>query len=147
MLARLGQHLTRTGQIVPRRHHHRRLVAVLGDLEALKPRLWLEAVRQGLLRAPAVVWLSDGARGVWQLFAERFAAHATGILAFSHAVQNLWKSAAAWLDGRTTQARRWFDWARQRLRHGNLDGGLADLAEALEWESLPDTARATLMTV
>jgi hypothetical protein len=50
----LGQYRTRTGKVVARLHQ-RRLVAVLGDLEALKPRLWLEAVRQGILSAPEVV--------------------------------------------------------------------------------------------
>ena len=68
-------------------------------------------------------------------------------LDFYHAAHNLWKGAAAWLDGRTTQARRWFGWARHRLRHGRPDGVLADLAEALDVEELPATARATLTTV
>src|SRR5207245_5284102 len=71
VLARLGQHRTRTGQVVTRLAQ-RRLVAVLGGSEALKARLGLEAVRQGILHAPRVVWLSDGARGVWHRFAERF---------------------------------------------------------------------------
>ena len=61
--------------------------------------------------------------------------------------QQLWKSAAAWLDGRTPQARRWFGWARHRLRHGMPDGVLADLADALDVEGLPETARETLQTV
>jgi hypothetical protein len=146
VLARLSQHRTRTGQVVTRLAH-RRLVAVLGDIEMLTPRLWLEAVRQGLLRAPQVVWLSDGGRGLWRLFDERFARHATGVLDFYHAAQNLWKAAAAWLDGRTPQARRWFTWARHRLRHGMPDGVLADLADALDVEGLPATARDTLTTV
>ena len=146
VLARLGQHRTRTGQSVTRLQH-RRLVAVLGDIETLKPRLWLEALRQGLRSASQVVWLSDGGRGLWRLFEEQFSASARGILDFYHAVQQLWKSAAAWLDGRTTQARRWFGWARHRLRHGNPAGVLADLADALEVEGLPDTARDTLRRV
>jgi hypothetical protein len=146
VLARLGPHRTRTGSIVTRLHQ-RRLVAVLGDIEMLTPRLWLEALRQGIRGAPQVVWLSDGGRGLWRLFEEQFAGYATGVLDFYHAAQNLWKSAAAWLDGRTTQARRWFGWARHRLRHGQPDGVLADLAEALEVEGLPDTARDTLATV
>jgi hypothetical protein len=115
----------------------------LGDSEALKLRLWLEAVRQGILTAPQVVWLSDGGRGLWRLFEERFARHATGILDFYHAAQNLWKGAAAWLDGGTTQARRWFVWAR----HGMSDGVLADLADTLDVEGLPATTRDTLRTV
>ena len=146
VLARLGQHRTRTGQVVPRLAH-RRLVAVLGGIEALKARWWLEAVRQGILHASQVVWLSDGARGLWHLFEECFTAYATGILDFYHAAQQLWKSAAAGLDGRTTQARRWCGWARHRLRHGPPDGVLADLAEALEVERLPDTTRDTVRAV
>ena len=146
VLARLGQHRTRTGQVVTRLAQ-RRLVAVLGDIDTLKLRLWLEALRQGLRHAPQVVWLSDGGRGLWRLFEEQFSASATGILDFYHAAQNLWKSAAAWLDGRTTKAQKWFAWARHRLRHGNPDGVLADLAEALDVAGLPNTARDTLITV
>jgi hypothetical protein len=107
VLALLGQHRTRTGQVVSRLAQ-RRLVAVLGDIEAFTPRLWLEALRQGITHAPHVVWLSDGGRGLWRLFDERFAVYARGILDFYHAAQQLWKGAAAWLDGRTSQARRWF---------------------------------------
>jgi hypothetical protein len=146
VLARLGGHRTRTDKVVTRLQQ-RRLVAVFGDSEALEERLWCEALRQGIRHTAQVVWLSDGARGLWRLFEERFTAYATGILDFYHAVQQLWKSAAAWLDGRTTQARRWFGWARHRLRHGHPDGVLADLADALEVEGLPDTARDTLRTV
>jgi hypothetical protein len=68
-------------------------------------------------------------------------------LDFYHAAQQLWKGAAAWLDGRTTQARRWFAWARHRLRHGMPDGVLADLADALDVEGLPEPARDTVRTV
>jgi hypothetical protein len=146
VLARLSQHRTRTGQVVTRLAQ-RRLVAVLGDIETLTPRLWLEALRQGIMQAPQVVWLRDGSRGLWHLFEEQFSPYAMGILDFYHAAQNLWKGAAAWLDGRTSQARRWFVWARHRLRHGMPDGVLADLADALDVEGLPETARATLTTV
>jgi hypothetical protein len=146
VLARLGQHRTRTGQSGPRLQH-RRLVAVWGDIETLKRRLWREALRQGLRRAPQVVWLRDGGRGVWRLFEEQFAASAIGILDFYHAAQTLWQSAAAWLAGRTTKAHRWFAWARHRLRHGNPDGVLADLAAALDVEGWSATARTTLTTV
>jgi hypothetical protein len=133
VLARLGRHRTRSGQVVARLHP-RRLVAVFGDSDALQRRLWLEALRPGIMHASQVVWLSDGARGVWRLFEGYCTAYATGILDFSHAAQHLWKGAAAWLDGRTSNARRWFLWARHRLRHGHPDGVLADLADALEWE-------------
>ena len=146
VLARLGRHRTRSGKVVARLHQ-RRLVAVFGNIDALQQRLWLEALRQGIGHASQVVWLSDGARGLWRLFDERFVDYARGILDFYHAVQQLWKGAAAWLDGRTTQARRWWGWARHRLRHGQPDGVLADLADALDVEGLPDTARETVRTV
>ena len=94
-----------------------------------------------------MVWLSDGARGLWGLFEECFTTYAMGILDFYHAAQQLWKAASAWLDGRTSNARRWFIWARHRLRHGKPDGVLADLADALDMEGLPPTARDTVRTV
>ena len=119
----------------------------MGNLAALKPRGWLEAVRQGIDTAPQVVWLSAGARGLWRLYDERLAASAVGILDFDHAGQDLWKGAAAWLDGRTAPARRWCGWARHRLRHGQPDGVWADRVEALEVEGLPDAARATLIAL
>src|SRR5439155_21105262 len=47
VLARLRPHRTRTGTVVTRLHQ-RRVVAVVGDIEALQARLWLEALRQGI---------------------------------------------------------------------------------------------------
>jgi hypothetical protein len=145
VLARLRQHRTRLGHGVTRLQH-RRLVAGWGDREALRPRRWGEAVRQGILQASHGVWLSDGGRGVGRLVEERFASRARGIVDVYRAAQQLWKSAAAWWDGRTTQARRWCGWARHRLRHGMADGVRAARAEALDVEGLPETARETLQT-
>jgi hypothetical protein len=143
VLARLGERVTPAGQRV-RHLTQRRLVAVLGDIDAFRPRLWLEAVRQGIRSSQRVVWLSDGGRGFWRLFDERFAPYATGILDFYHAAQNLWKGAKAWLDGRTQRARDWFTSARRRLRRGHANAVLADLHAALDLEDLPDSARETL---
>lgn len=143
ILARLGQRVTRAGKTVTQLKQ-RRLVAVLGDIDALSPRLWLEAVQQGILSSPKVVWLSDGARGFWRLFDERFAKYATGVLDFYHASQNVWKGAKAWLDGRTQCARNWFATARRRLRHGQADIVLQDIEAALALEGLPLSAHQTL---
>jgi hypothetical protein len=63
-----------------------------------------------------------------------------------HAAPQRWKRAAAWRDGRPTQARRGCGWARHRLRHGHPAGGLAARAEAVAVEGLPATARDTLRT-
>ena len=44
-------------------------MAVLGNIDALKPRIWLAALTCGILTAdPAqVVWFSDGGPGFWRL--------------------------------------------------------------------------------
>ena len=146
MLARLRLHRTRTRKRVTPLHQ-RRFVAVLRDIEALQPRLSLEALHQRILSTSQVLWLSDGARALSRLFHERFVAYATGILHFYHAVQNLWKRAAASLHSRTTQARRSLRCAPHRLLHSNPDPVLAHLAHAFQLEPLPATARETLRTV
>jgi hypothetical protein len=140
VLARLGR---RSKSNAPQLHQ-RRLVAVLGKIDVLGPRLWLEALRQGVLTAPQVVWLSDGGVGFWSLYAACFAAYAIGILDFYHAAQNLWKGAKAWLDGRSKKARQWFVSARHRLRNGETDVVLNDIAAALALDGLPETAQKAL---
>ena len=146
VLARLSQRITRTGkqasQLV-----QRRLVAVLGSVDDLSPRLWLEARQQEILSAKMVVWLCDGGRGFWRLFRERFEKHAQGILDFYHAAQNLWKGAKVWLDGRTKRSRQWFAQARRKLRRGKANEVLADLQSALALDGLPDSARKTLQNL
>jgi hypothetical protein len=143
ILARLGRRVTQTGKTVTHLVQ-RRLVAVRGDIDDLQPRLWVESVRQGILTAKTVVWLSDGGKGFWRLFRDRFEQHAQGILDFYHAAENVWKGAKAWLDGRTKQAREWFVVARHKLRHGKADEVLADIQAALALEGLPAAARKTL---
>lgn len=143
ILVRLRWRMTRTGKQVSQ-FVQRRLVAVLGSVDDLAPRLWLEALQQGILGARTVVWLCDGGRGFWRIFRARFAGYAIGILDFYHAAQNLWKGARAWLDGRTRQAHQWFASARRRLRHGNANQVLEDIAAALALEGLPASARKTL---
>lgn len=148
ILARLSERVNQTGQWVTRLKQ-RRLVAVLGNIDTLKPRLWLEALRQGLLHSRKLVCLADGGRGFWRLFDERLAQHDLGTACqtgvdFYHAAQNLWKGAKSWLDGRIQQARAWFTSACRRLRRGQANEVLADLQAALELEGLPNAARQTL---
>ena len=146
VLARLSQRTTRTGQQACQLVQ-RRLVAVLGSIDDLSPRLWLEAVRQGMLKTKTVVWLCDGGRGFWRLFGDRFEKHAQGILDFYHAAQNLWRGAKVWLDGRTQRSRQWFAQARHKLRRGQANQVLADLQAALALEGLPVSARKTLQNL
>lgn len=147
LLARLKQHQTRTGKTATRLHH-RRLVAVLGDIDALQPRLQLEAFRQGITTAPQVVWISDGARGFWRLFEQSFAHLAVGILDFYHATQHLWQAADVYgktIPGRTPQ--QWFEQLRHRLRHVSVDGIIRELSRLLKYRSTPESAKPTLRQV
>jgi hypothetical protein len=139
ILARLGKRGNGAKQLV-----QRRLVAFLGPVDDFAPRLWLEAVKQGVKEAEVVAWLSDGGRGYWGIYHDYFAQYATGILDFYHAAQNLWKGARAGFDGRTAKAKRWFAKNRRRLRKGKVDKVLTDIEAAMTLEGLPVSAQQTL---
>ena len=131
LLARLGKHQTKAGATVSRLHQ-RRLVAVLGDINDLKSRVQLEALRQGVMTAAQVVWISDGACGFWRLYRECFAHCAVGILDFYHAAQHVWKAASAYQDGNPARTpQQWFTGLRHRLRHGFGKG----IIKELDWLS------------
>jgi hypothetical protein len=146
ILTRLGYRLSCTGKQISRLYH-RRMVAILGNIDSLRPLLWLEALRQGLKTAECVVWISDGGRGFWRLYHECFGNWAIAILDFYHAAQNLWKAAAAALDGRTTKARQWFKLVRHQLRHGESEQVIAQLAHAIEWSQFPKSVLNSLTNV
>jgi hypothetical protein len=147
ILARLGERLTRQGKRVTHLCQ-RRLVAVLGTIDDLTPRLWLEAVRQGVSTAVPVVWLSDGGRGFWTVFQRCFnAVGATAILDFYHAAQNRYQGATAWLDGRTRACQQGFAKLRHPLRHGHEPQVVAELAALVETVHFPESARETLTNV
>ncbi len=146
IFARFQQIRTRSGQFMPRLTHHR-VVAVLGDVDALAIRMRLEAFKQSIWLAPKVVWLSDGAQGLWRLYRENFQSYAIGILDFFHASQNLWLGLKGWLDGRTTSAKLFFRLARRRLRRGQSAAVLADLQAALSLDGLPPAALKSLTKI
>ncbi len=146
ILARLGTRFTRTGDamtILLRRH----LVAVLGDIDAFRDRVWLAAVHAGIHASPVVVWLSDGARGLWRVFAERFEERAGGVLDFYHAAQHLWRVAKAYYDGRTTLAQAWFLATRHRVRAGHASFIIAELAALAQSTGLPASVQKTITQV
>ena len=143
IVAWLQEKTTASGRRVMR-PVQRQVVAVLGNIDDLQPRLWLAAVEQGILKAEKVVWLCDGGRGFWRLFSDQFEDHAQGVLDFYHAVQNIWKGIRAFLDGRTLRARTWFAIMRRRLRNGQVHIVLADIEAALQLSGLPPTAHKTL---
>lgn len=130
VITRLKQRMNRTGETVTQLVQ-RKLVAVLGDVSMLAIRLNLESQKQRIDQASTVVWLSDGGKWLWNIYQTYFA-ELIGILDFYHAVQNLWKGAAAWLDGRTKTAKDWFTSARHDVRHGKLQLVLDKLKKPLD---------------
>lgn len=125
VLARLGRLVNRRGE-ARTKLLGRRLVAVLGDIDDLAARLRLEAHRQGVFAAERIVWISDGAKGLWRVFAEVLPAHATGILDFYHAAGQLWQAGEAWFEYRPS-IETWFQDVRSRLRQGKVDEIIAEL--------------------
>ncbi len=147
VLARFQSGQSRSGQRTTRLHQ-RRLVAVVGDIDALAPRVQLEALRQGVMSAPQVVWVSDGARGFWRLFEQNLAQFAVGILDFYHAAGQLWEAAQAY--GHTLPTRtpeQWFERLRHQLRHGYAHRIVKELGRLLQYGSTPHAAKPTLKRV
>ena len=132
------------GRKVVTRLTARRLVAVLGDIDALQLRLRWLAITQGLLTARRVVWISDGARGLWRIYETSFASHAKGILDFYHAAQHLWQGVQDRFGGPTVKAYAWFSELRHKLRHGEHCAVIDDIQRALQLTGLPRNARESL---
>jgi hypothetical protein len=136
LLVRLGHRITRAGKQVTRLYH-RRLVAMLGDIDRFIPRIQLEAQLQSYQSAPQVIWLSDGGRGFWRVYRQCFAHCAIGILDFYHAAGHLWRATAALFDGHSPDAIQWFKRWRSLLRHGHHQAVLDSLAALVS----PDLAQ------
>jgi len=143
IFARMGKRLNKAGKEVTRLKH-RRVVAVLGCSEMLGARMVFGAISQGMRTAKQVIWISDGGPWLWSIYKEHFARYATGILDFYHAAQNIWKAAAACLDGTTEEAKAWFGQARHMLRHEDSEGVLRDIHEAMKIKDLSESGRDAL---
>lgn len=145
VLARLGHRKGKGGCRVTVLRQ-RRVVAVRGEVEEFEPRLWGEALRQGLGSARNVAWLSDGGVWLWNLvkrFRDRCPQIVT-ILDFYHATQNLWKGVEKCFEGQAEAAKRYFEDARHELRHGDPDKVIEGLQAALALADLPDEANRLL---
>lgn len=147
ILARLGERLNRVNEQVPQLLH-RRLVAVLGDIETFIPLLQLEAHRQGVAAAKQVVWLSDGGRGFWRVFRTCFAHCALPVLDFFHAAGHLWRATTALFDSPDSpQALAWFKRWRHQLRHGQHHLVLRSLTSLINLDVLGGESLTTLVQV
>lgn len=125
----------------------RRLVAVLGDIEQLKPRLFWEAMHQGLNQATLVVWLSDGGVGFWRLYRECFEYCAIGILDFYHAAGHLWRAANAWWANEPEIAQICFERWRYYLRNGKQNQVLSELTKWVNTLRLNENQRKVFAQV
>lgn len=146
LFARLGARQTRSGQQVTRLAH-RRLVAVLGDIESFIPLMRMEAHKQSMDSAPKVIWLSDGGRGFWRVYHQCFAHCAIGILDFYHAAGHLWRATAALFDSRSPDAKQWFKKWRALLRHGRHGDVLTALTLLVNTEIAQGKDLETLVQV
>ncbi|MFM7427304.1 MAG: ISKra4 family transposase [Elainella sp.] len=126
----------------------RRLVAVLGDVDALASLLKAQALRQGWSPEIASAWISDGAKGLWRVYQEQFAQGAVGILDFYHAVQHLAQAAAAY--GQTLSTRspqQWLARMRHQLRQGYAHRIIQELDKLIHYDNTPRSAIPVLRQV
>jgi len=147
VITRVERRLNRAGHTVTALRQ-RRLVAVLGDVDALGARLKLEALRQGLTTAPRVAWISDGARGLWRIFQEQFApCGVIGVLDFYHTVGQLWTAAETWYCRWQPSARQWLVQTRHELRLGQAPDIVRELRAAANDRHRPQKHRPILERV
>lgn len=147
ILTRLGERLTRSGERLPQLLH-RRVVAVLGDIDAFMPRLRLEADRQAVESATRVIWLSDGGRGFWRVYRTCFAHCAVAVLDFYHAAGQLWRATQALFEhSNAPQAQAWFARWRHQLRHGHHQQVLSTLTTLVNTDGFTGKPLTTLLQV
>lgn len=147
VLARLGMRQNAQGEALPQLLH-RRVVAVLGNIDAFIPQLRLEARRQAFESAPQVIWLSDGGRGFWRVYQTCFAHCAIAVLDFFHAAGHLWRATTALFDDpRSAQAKAWFQRWRHQLRHGQHHRVLSVLTNLVNTDVFTGQSLSTLLQV
>jgi len=145
VLARLAERVGKAGRRI-QVLRQRRVAAVRGDVEQFEPRLWSEALRQGLRSAQNVAWISDGSPWLWNLL-KRFrdqCPQIVAILDFYHASQNLWKGVEKCFTGDLRAAKQYFEDARHRLRHGTPAEVIEGLQAALTLPDLSEEAKKLL---
>ena len=136
LFARLGHRVTRTGKQVSQLLH-RRVVAHLGTIDEFGPKMRWQAARQSIQSAPHCIWISDGGKGFWGIFHKWFEPlNVIGILDFYHAAGHIWKAARTLFDGRSTEAKEWFQRWRHLLRHGSHQLVLSQLTQLINTDHL-----------
>jgi ribosomal protein L34E len=100
-------------------------------LDALRKRLYAEAVRRGLLQAARVLIVADGAVWIWKLAEDRFA-QAHQRLDLWHAVEHLWVIARELHGAGTPEAAAWVKPLVRQLERGGAERVITKLEEVLE---------------
>jgi hypothetical protein len=108
----------------------KRIVRWQGPPEQFGERLHWEALRGGLGRAKESLFLADGGCWLWKLKAARWSA-ARELLDFYHGGEHLWALARATKAGES-QAKGWAEPRLHRLRHGQEESVLAEIASMKE---------------
>ncbi len=147
ILARLGKRENRVGEPLTQLLH-RRVVAVLGNIDTFIPLIRLEARRQSFEAAQQVVWLSDGGRGFWRVYDTCFAHCAVAVLDFYHAAGHLWRATTALFDdAQSPEAMAWFKAWRHQLRHGQSRKVLERLTSLINTDGFSVPSLTTLIQV
>ena len=99
---------------------HKQVVATPADTEPtdFAQAVYREALRMGLATAEKVYVVQDGAVYLWNIFEERFAHTAQGVLDFYHASDHLWALAHELFGDGSAEAHRWASRLMHQLRHG-----------------------------
>jgi hypothetical protein len=99
---------------------HKHAVATPAQTEPLDfaQQVQREALRMGLAHAHKVYVIQDGAVYLWNIFHDRFAPVAQGVLDFYHASDHLWALAHDLFGEGSDAAKRWAHKLLHHLRHG-----------------------------
>lgn len=99
---------------------HKQVAASPADTEPLlfAQQVQREAMRMGLTKASKVYVVQDGAIYLWNIFHDRFASVAQGVLDFYHASDHLWALAHELFGEGSDEARLWTLKLLHQLRHG-----------------------------
>ena len=105
----------------------KRMVRWLGEPLELGRRLHWEALRGGLGRARDKLVLADGSAWIWNVASDRWPG-AKELLDFYHGGEHLWELGRALAKGDELQTRSWVEPRLHRVRHGQEQKVLKELA-------------------
>lgn len=129
---------------------HKQSVATPANTEPLDfaQQVQREAKRMGLAEAHKVYVIQDGAVYLWNIFKDRFAHVAHGVLDFYHASDHLWALAHDLFGEGSDEAKRWARKLLHQLRHGKENRVIKTLESLMtatppEYINASDTINAT----